>query len=499
MSEVVTLRWREVRPLVPTNGDLAPVLATVDALRRAWQDAIAHASKGAFEESRRRSLRRHAIETGIIERLYDVDWGVTEALVAEGLTAEVAAREGGLDEDALATIRSQFDALSLLADAARDGTDLSISLIRQLHTAICRTQRSYTARNDLGQVLERPLTHGDWKKQANHVRRPDGSLLEYVPPEHVQSEMERLIALYGASSSAHPVVRAAWIHHALIGIHPFEDGNGRVARAVSLLVLLRHDYAPLVVDRFNRSDYIAALDRANEGSLHDLVRLFARLEIVALRSELERPAQPEAAGAGAVDVARAYVERLRSIRAATDTSKATRVDAFAREMHSRIRAYLDDLGGQMRLQFTQVDSDAAAGVYTGAPPDDSARWWRAQIIRAARGADFFVNLRDGTWWTHLRLKALGQTLRFVAVLQKVGHGETGVLALTVFAETLSPRENQDPDGEARPLPAPALRTTEAESATFIYDDDPAVRWPEVCGLLDRTVAAAIASFAEGLD
>jgi hypothetical protein len=48
-------------------------------------------------------LRRHAIETGIIERLYDVDWGVTRALIAEGLSAEVAAREGGIDEGVLET------------------------------------------------------------------------------------------------------------------------------------------------------------------------------------------------------------------------------------------------------------------------------------------------------------------------------------------------------------------------------------------------------------
>lgn len=104
------MRWRDVEPVPETNGDLSAVLANVDVLRAAWEDVLSRESPEDFTESRRRSLRRHAIETGIIERLYDVDWGVTEALVAEGLTAEVAAREGGIEDDTLSLIRSQFEA-----------------------------------------------------------------------------------------------------------------------------------------------------------------------------------------------------------------------------------------------------------------------------------------------------------------------------------------------------------------------------------------------------
>jgi len=271
------LRWVEVEPLGAVNGELKQVLASVDTLRQAWVVSLEQASTEEFAEARRRSLRRHAIETGIIERLYDVGWGVTEALVAEGITAEVAAREGGLDEDALTTIRSQYDALEFLADAARDGRDLSLHFVRELHHAVCRAQAMYEARNNFGQILQVPLHHGTWKLQLNHVRRRDGSLLEYTPPEHVQSQMERLLELYQATTGDHPVVRAAWLHHRFIRIHPFEDGNGRVARALTLLVLLSSQYAPLVVDRTERDAYIKALDQANDGDLRDLIRLFARL------------------------------------------------------------------------------------------------------------------------------------------------------------------------------------------------------------------------------
>ncbi|MGH3774051.1 MAG: Fic family protein [Pseudonocardiaceae bacterium] len=495
MSDENRLRWTEVEPLGVVNGELKQVLASVDALREAWEVSLAQASTGEFAEARRRSLRRHAIETGIIERLYDVDWGVTEALVAEGLTAEVAAGKGVLDDDALAVIRSQYDALEFLADAARNGMDLSLHFVRQLHQAICRTQSTYEARNDFGQTLQLPLNHGTWKTQPNHVRRQDGTLLEYTPPEHVQSQMERLLELHKETADEHPVVRAAWLHHRFIRTHPFEDGNGRVARALTLLVLLRAKYAPLVVTRTQRGAYINALDQANDGDLRDLVRLFARLEIVALRSELEMPAEPATQGTGALAVAQAYAHRLRTLQRAELTERATKAEILAGELHKKLAVHLEQLGAGIRDQFREADPKAYSSVAHAEPPGETAKYWQIQIVRTAREVNMFTNLSKGSWWTRLHLIVLDQTLRFVVVIQRVGPGETGVLAVTVFAEALAPRASEY---DERSLPTPLLESTPADSVTLVFSDDPDTRWREVCELIDNTLAAALDKFAQQL-
>jgi len=488
-------RWREVEPPPPINGDLEQVLQSVDALRAAWEDALATATLREFSEARRRSLRRHAIETGIIERLYDIDWGVTEALVAEGLTTEVAAREGGISDDTLAVVRSQHEALEFLAEAARSGDDLSLHFIRQLHQLICREQETYEARDQFGRTVHLPLHHGSWKKQVNHVVRKDGTLLEYAPPEQVQSQMEHLIGIYTQMSDEHPVVKAAWLHHRFIRIHPFEDGNGRVGRALTLLTLLHARYAPLVVDRTMRTAYIEALDQANSGELRPLVRMFARLEIVALRSELERPVEPPLAGAGAVDVARAYVDRLRVLRAADHTDRVDRAIALADALHERIAAYLGDLGDNVRDQFAPIDEHARSNVVHAAPPDEQARYWYAQLVRTAGEVDFFTNLAQGSWWSRLHLTVDGMTMRYVVAIQRVGHGDTGVLAVTVFAETLPSRTSDTND---RALPAPLLRSTPNDSVTLVFSDEPASRWDEVEDLINRTLAPAVSGFAQQL-
>lgn len=50
--------------------------------------------------------------------------------------------------------------------------------------------------------------------------------------------MERLVRIYEEETGVHPLIRSAWLHHSFIQIHPFEDGNGRVARAITLLVTI---------------------------------------------------------------------------------------------------------------------------------------------------------------------------------------------------------------------------------------------------------------------
>jgi fido (protein-threonine AMPylation protein) len=490
---VSNFSWRGVESIPNLNGDVADLLATIDDLRRVWEETLSLATNEEVEEARKRSLRRHAIETGIIERLYDLDWGVTEALVAEGLTLNAAEREGGITEDTLAVIHDQYYALDYLAEACRGGVGLSLHFIRELHVLITRHQMTYEAQDQFGRVIQTHLAHGTWKTHENYAVRDDGTRVEFAPPEQVQSAMEALISAYQSSERAHPIVRAAWLHHQFISIHPFADGNGRVARALTLLVLLQSRYAPLVVDRRQRSDYIETLEKANAGDLRPLVRLFARLEGFALRSELIRPIEAVPVGSGAVDVARAYADRLRILVQGRGEEQRERTAALGANLHAKLGEYVRSVRDQFRDAFRTVDPTAEAIVYQASPGEERAGWWRAQIIRTANSVDFYSNLREGCWWTQLRLTVFDQTLRYVVAVQKVGRGETGVLAVTAFAESL---ENLGENESSRPTSL--LNSTPEDSVTLVYTDSSDHRWPEVSQLTDRTLAAAIATFSNSL-
>ena len=119
MSDEVRFRWAEVEPLGVVNGKLNHVLTNVDTLREAWDVSLAQASPGEFAEARRRSLTRHAIETGIIERLYDPSGGVTEALVAEQAICRTQATYEAHNETRRAiTASSRFSAFGLASSAS---------------------------------------------------------------------------------------------------------------------------------------------------------------------------------------------------------------------------------------------------------------------------------------------------------------------------------------------------------------------------------------------
>lgn len=150
MNDDQRRQWHEISSLPKVNGTPEPLLKTVDSLRSAWEDALQYYSAEELTEARNRRLRRHAVETGIIERLYELDWGTTEALVAEGLTSEVANRAGGIHEDTLLVIRSQYEALQYLAELARNGRSLTVMTIRELRKIITRHQATYEARDQFG-------------------------------------------------------------------------------------------------------------------------------------------------------------------------------------------------------------------------------------------------------------------------------------------------------------------------------------------------------------
>jgi len=77
------------------------------------------------------------------------------------------------------------------------------------------------------------------------------------------------------AQSLSPIERAALAHFRLVDIHPFVDGNGRTARLLMNLLLLRDGYPPAIVRREDRLVYYEALDKAHAGQTEPFVRMMA--------------------------------------------------------------------------------------------------------------------------------------------------------------------------------------------------------------------------------
>jgi Fic family protein len=90
-----------------------------------------------------------------------------------------------------------------------------------------------------------------------------GSKFALPIPELVPGLMENFVRQFGQNPGLHPVEWAAKIHKAFVFIHPFIDGNGRVARLLMNFALLKSGYAITIIPPVKRIDYINALENAH--------------------------------------------------------------------------------------------------------------------------------------------------------------------------------------------------------------------------------------------
>ena len=236
--------------------------------------------------------REWAIETGIVEGVYTLDRGITRTLIERGIDSAYIPHDAtNRDPELVARIiQNHAEVLEGLFAFVTGERGLSTSYVKELHSALLRNQDTVVVFDPSGQPFETRLERGLYKAMPNNPLRPDGSVHEYCPPEHVSSEMDRLIEFHRqhAKRGTQPHIEAAWLHHAFTQIHPFQDGNGRVARAIASLVFIKDGFFPLVVNRDDREKYIDALESAYHGDLSPLVRLFSQLQKRALTKAIGR-------------------------------------------------------------------------------------------------------------------------------------------------------------------------------------------------------------------
>jgi len=92
-----------------------------------------------------------------------------------------------------------------------------------------------------------------------------GSKYPVPPPDQIDSLMNEFFHWMSTQEKQmHPVEFAAKAHKGFVFIHPFVDGNGRVARLLMNLCLLRHGYTLAIIPPVLRGEYLALLEKAHE-------------------------------------------------------------------------------------------------------------------------------------------------------------------------------------------------------------------------------------------
>jgi Fic family protein len=493
------MAWEPITDL-PENWP-SLVSTEVDSLAEAWS-ANYQSLKDTpmLEEFNKRLSREWAIETGVIERIYTIDRGTTQLLIEQGIDASFITH-GATNRPAgevVQIINDQRQALEGLFAFVAQKQPLTLHYIRTLHQILLRHQDYSEARDQFGNIGQLPLIKGDWKRYPNNPQRPDGIIHEYCPPEQVQVEMERLVTLHNQhnAQSVAPQVEAAWMHHRFTQIHPFQDGNGRVARSLATLILIRAGRFPLVINRDHWVEYITALEEADAGDLTRLVRLFDQIEKRAYIQALELSEdvlKTRAAVLNLVDsIAERYQERQQHLY--------DRVfDIVAKQLSNVAKDIMENYAEHMRKTFQQRNVPISVRVETSNL--ETSDWYKGQIVGTAKKLVYFANLTRPRLWVRLKLideAGIAPTnTEIVVSLHYLGRENRGVMIATAFLDIIHTASGEDRSSDRS---FRETHTIVTDGFTFAYTDAAlsSQRQKEFQNWLDQAITVGLAEWQKQL-
>ena len=223
----------------------------LDALRPLPSDVLARIEQKLRIES---NYHSNAVEGN------SLTLGETRSLILHGLTAHGKPLRDHLD------IEGHNEAVKAIENAVKKDEALNEVFIRNLHEVLLKEPYENDAITPDGRRVKRLIAIGEYKTRPNNVRTSTGEMYYYTLPEQVKPAMGDLIDWYRRQENEgeHPIVIAATFHYRFVRIHPFDDGNGRMARLLMNMILIKHGYTVAVVPVEERGQYIGMLEQADK-------------------------------------------------------------------------------------------------------------------------------------------------------------------------------------------------------------------------------------------
>lgn len=440
------MNWRPIEDLPQDWKKLAS--SELLGLIGIWKDQRSRLGQlDAVKDFNLKLQREWAIETGIIENLYTLDRGVTQLLIEKGFSADLVSSSStnkpvGLVVNMLNDHEAVFQGLLDMIGASRE---LTTSYINQMHQEFTKHQVSTTAKDAEGNLIEIPLLRGAYKKRPNNPQRTNGQIHEYCPPEHVVSEMDRLLEMHRkhVDQNIPPEIEAAWLHHRFTQIHPYQDGNGRIARTLASLILLKGHCFPLLIRRDIRSEYIDACESADRGDLKPLIDIIVStqkqsfLKVLSIADHLiEKIGRKQEM----LDEIRERIQKREAIK----KRKIERVFQTADTIKSKIFAKLTDLCAGIQPILSDTETGGSCNVFES--KEDQGHWYKGQIVHLARNHGYFADLSTYHQWVRLRIREM-RDVNVIVSLHSLGYEFIGMVAISAFIEFRDlESDHSTPDG-----------------------------------------------------
>jgi fido (protein-threonine AMPylation protein) len=189
--------------------------------------------------------------------------------------------------------------------------------------------------------------------------------------------MDKLIEIHLElqEKGVNPIVISAWVHHAFTQIHPFQDGNGRIARLLASLTLIRGGLFPFTVRREEKVSYIDALEKADIGEPQSLVSFFSNVQKRNIENALNY--KSEKSEASFEDVAKLFSEKVNVLSSRIREQRQNTLDANRKLVFDNIYNLLGTIRQDL---FAIIPYEKAQIRLESVFPDDEKYFWHTQQI-----------------------------------------------------------------------------------------------------------------------
>lgn len=279
-------------PIIPHPPDRTP------DIRERWIAMQGHSREQQY-------LRHFAIENNLLEMTFALTSKSVRRLIREGFIPEAVEflPESALQDTTIITdiLRDSLKALDLITSITQDTSRLTVELLVELHGICMRTsnvlpvlRKAVPDTTPDAQIhtteihmemseFELKYTNVMLTRQATkkNILIAGPPRVQFCPFEGVISELERFVHLakqWLKNWPRNPFASAAWLHLVIATIHPFENGNGRVARLIASIPLIKADLPPLCIlsNAALKKDYFEAIGNARDDDYTPLIQVFTK-------------------------------------------------------------------------------------------------------------------------------------------------------------------------------------------------------------------------------
>lgn len=208
-----------------------------------------------------------------------LSYGETKALILFGTTAQAKPLKDHLE------MTGHDEAIKYIEEVINQKRPLTEQFIRELHKMLLKEPYEVNAETPDGKPTKKRIQIGQYKTTPNHVKTSTGEMFYFASPEETPAKMEELINWYREEfkkKKVDAILFATEFHYRFVRIHPFDDGNGRIARLLMNFILMQKGFPPAIIKTEDKQNYFNALQQADAGDIEYFFNYICEREIESL-------------------------------------------------------------------------------------------------------------------------------------------------------------------------------------------------------------------------